>query len=90
MPAAGPPRGRGPAKGPGIGAISALAAVVVLVPGIVVYVLLRGVGLGIGPAGVLGLFVMIGGMVAYPVILRRTGWVGPPRRPARDTDEGGR
>jgi hypothetical protein len=76
-----------------------LAAVVVLVPGIVVYVLLRALGLGIGPAGVIGLFVMIFGMVAYPVLLRRTGWVGPPRpRPAPDgteagstgTDEGGR
>jgi hypothetical protein len=70
--------GRAP-KPPGIGAISALAAVVVLVPGIVAYVALRALGLGIGPAGVIGLFVMIAGMVAYPVLLRRTGWVGPPR-----------
>jgi hypothetical protein len=63
---------------PGIGAISMLAAVVVLVPGIVVYVLLRAVGLGIGPAGLLGLLVMIFGMVAYPLLLKRLGWVGPP------------
>ena len=91
--------GRRPPKPPGIGAISMLAAVVVLVPGILVYVLLRAVGLGIGGAGVIGLFVMILGMVAYPVLLRRTGWVGPPRaRPApggssaggTDTDEGER
>ncbi|MDQ1634721.1 MAG: hypothetical protein QOJ32_1530 [Frankiaceae bacterium] len=83
--------GRRPPKPPGIGAISALAAVVVLVPGIVVYVALRSLGLGIGPAGVIGLFVMIGGMVAYPVLLRRTGWVGAPRRrPAPPTtDDGG-
>ncbi|HSP36420.1 MAG TPA: hypothetical protein VLR26_01555 [Frankiaceae bacterium] len=54
-----------------------LAAVVVLVPGIVVYVGLRALGLAIGPAGLLGLLVMILGMVAYPVLLRRTGWVGP-------------
>lgn len=72
--------GRRPPKPPGIGSISALAAVVVLVPGIVVYVGLRSLGLGIGPAGVIGLFVMIAGMVAYPILLRRTGWVGPPRR----------
>jgi hypothetical protein len=72
---------RRPPKPPGIGAISVLAAVVVLVPGIVVYVLLRALGLGIGGAGVLGLLVMIIGMGAYPVVLRRTGWVGPPRRP---------
>jgi hypothetical protein len=71
--------GRRQPKPPGIGAISMLAAVVVLVPGIVVYVLLRALGLGIGGAGVIGLFVMILGMVAYPVLLRRTGWVGPPR-----------
>jgi hypothetical protein len=70
---------RRPPKPPGIGAISMLAAVVVLVPGIVVYVLLRAAGLAIGPAGLLGLLVMILGMVAYPVLLRRTGWVGPPR-----------
>ena len=72
-------------KPPGIGAISMLAAVVVLVPGIVVYALLRAAGLAIGAAGLLGLLVMILGMVAYPVLLRRTGWVGPPRtRPAND------
>ncbi len=77
-----------------------LAAVVVLVPGIVIYVLLRAAGLAIGPAGLLGLFVMIVGMAVYPVLLRRTGWVGPPRKPppaaprddarddARDDEEG--
>jgi membrane protein YdbS with pleckstrin-like domain len=72
---------RRPPKPAGIGAISMLAAVIVLVPGIVVYVLLRAVGLGIGGAGVIALFVMILGMVVYPLVLRRTGWVGPP--PAR-------
>jgi hypothetical protein len=71
--------GRAP-KPPGIGAISMLAAVVVLVPGILVYAALRALGLGIGPAGLLGLLGMILGMIAYPVLLRRTGWVGPPRR----------
>jgi hypothetical protein len=85
---------RRPPKPPGIGAISMLAAVVVLVPGIVVYVGLRALGLAIGPAGLLGLLVMILGMVAYPVLLRRTGWVGPRPTPAADpdheTDEGER
>jgi hypothetical protein len=74
----GPGGRRGGNRRAGIGAISALAAVVVLVPGLVVYSLLRGLGLAIGPAGVVGLFVMILGMVAYPMILRRTGWVDPP------------
>jgi hypothetical protein len=77
---------RRPAPGrrpPGIGAISLLAGGVVLVPGILLYVVLRAVGLGIGAAGLLGLLLMIVCMCAYPVILRRTGWVGPPRqRPA--------
>lgn len=66
-----------------------LAAVVVLVPGIVVYSGLRALGLGIGGAGLLGLLVMIVGMVAYPMILRRTGWVGPPR-PRSGTGSGAR
>ena len=82
---------RRPPKPPGIGAISALAAVVVLVPGILVYVGLRALGLGIGGAGLLGLLVMIFGMVAYPVLLRRTGWADPPRpprAPAQDDDGG--
>lgn len=83
--------GRAPRR-PGIGAISMLAAVVVLVPGLLVYLALRALGLGIGPAGLLGLLVMILGMVAYPMILRRTGWVGaPPARrgtPGTRPDEG--
>jgi hypothetical protein len=70
---------RPPRRPPGIGAISLLAAVVVLVPGLVCYAALRALGLGVGGAGVLGLFVMIISMGCYPVILRRTGWVGPPR-----------
>ena len=84
---------RRPPKPAGIGAISMLAAVVVLVPGIVLYVLLRAVGLGIGGAGVIALFVMILGMVVYPLVLRRTGWVGPPparRTPGAGPDEGER
>lgn len=59
-----------------------LAVVVVLVPGLLLYSLLRALGLEIGPAGVLGLLLMIVGMGVYPVILRRTGWVGPSQRPA--------
>jgi hypothetical protein len=59
-----------------------LAAVVVLVPGLLLYVALRAIGLAIGPAGLLGLLLMIVGMAAYPAILRRTGWVGPARRAA--------
>lgn len=75
-------RSKPPPKPPGIGAISALAAVMVLVPGLLAYVALRAVGLEIGPAGLVGLFVMILGMVAYPMVLKRTGWVGPPRPPS--------
>ena len=88
-----------PPKPAGIGAIFALAAVMVLVPGLLAYAALRAVGLAIGPAGLVGLFVMILGMVAYPMVLKRTGWVGPPRPPSDSSvilpddagdDEGGR
>jgi len=61
---------------PGIGAIAALAFAVVLVPGILLYAVLRAVGLEIGPAGLLGLALMFGCVVIYPVLLRRLGWVG--------------
>ncbi len=61
---------------PGIGAIAALAFVVVMVPGILLYVVLRAFGLAIGPAGLLGLLVMFVCVFAYPVLLRRLGWVG--------------
>lgn len=67
-------RGRG--GPPGIGAISALAFALVLVPGIVVYAVLSAFGLPIGAAGLLGLLVMVVCMGAYPVVLRRLGWVG--------------
>lgn len=72
----------------GLGAIGALAGVVVLVPGLVVYALLRAVGLEIGPAGLVGLLVMIIGVVVYPVLLRRLGWVDPPAPPEDAEDDG--
>lgn len=61
---------------PGIGAIAALAFIVVMVPGILLYVVLRVVGLGIGPAGLLGLLLMLACVFVYPLLLRRLGWVG--------------
>ncbi len=61
---------------PGIGAITVLAFVVVMVPGIVLYVVLRAFGLAVGPAGLLGLLAMFVCVFAYPVLLRRLGWVG--------------
>lgn len=68
--------GQGRGGQPGIGAISALAFALVLVPGIAVYAVLSVLGLPIGAAGLLGLFVMVVCMGVYPVVLRRLGWVG--------------
>jgi hypothetical protein len=64
---------------PGIGSIFILAFLVILVPGLAAYVLLRVAGLAIGPAGLLGLLVVFTGLGLYPWVLQRLGWV-PPRR----------
>ncbi|MGF7237017.1 MAG: hypothetical protein ACQSGP_18950 [Frankia sp.] len=45
-----------------------------------VYVLLRAVGLAIGPAGLLGLLVMFVCLGFYPSLLLKLGWVPPRRR----------
>jgi hypothetical protein len=69
----------GAAGGPGVTAISLLAVAVVLLPGLVLFWLLRAAGLGIGPAGLLGLALTIVGVGVYPYLLRRLGWVGRRR-----------
>jgi hypothetical protein len=76
----GVPAGGGrPPGSPGIGSISTLAFVVILVPGIGVYLALHAAGLAIGPAGLLGLLVMFVCLGLYPPLLVRLGWVR--RRP---------
>lgn len=67
-----PPR---PAGAPGMGSIFILAFLVILVPGLVAYSLLRWAGVAIGPAGLLGLLVVFLGLGFYPSLLQRLGWV---------------
>jgi hypothetical protein len=64
---------------PGIGSISALAFVVVLVPAILVAAILRAVGVALGPSCMLGLLTAFIGMAVYPKLLRWLGWL--PGRP---------
>ena len=69
-----------PAPPVGIGSITALAFVVVLVPAILVATLLNVLGAALGLACMLGLLVAFIGMAVYPKLLRRLGWLpGGPR-----------
>jgi hypothetical protein len=77
------PRPARPAGLPGIGSIFALAFLMILVPGLVAYSVLRLAGLPIGPAGLLGLLVVFVGLGLYPTVLQRLGWVRRRRRGVR-------
>ena len=59
----------------GIGSITALAFVVVLVPAIIVATLLSVFGAALGVACMLGLLTAFIGMGIYPTVLRRLGWL---------------
>lgn len=48
-----------------MGGLALLGALAVLVPGIAVYLGLRSLGLGIGPAGLVGLLLEFIGCIAY-------------------------
>ncbi|EIV94205.1 hypothetical protein [Frankia sp. QA3] len=73
------PRVRPPGA-PGIGSIFVLAFLVILVPGVAVYVLLDWAGLPIGGASLLGLLVVFLGLGFFPTVLRRLGWVPTKKR----------
>jgi hypothetical protein len=60
---------------PGIGAITGLAFVVVLVPAIIVAVILNAVGAALGVSCMLGLLMAFVGMAFYPKVLRKLGWL---------------
>jgi membrane protein YdbS with pleckstrin-like domain len=60
---------------PGIGAITGLAFVVVLVPAIVVAVILNAFGAPLGVSCMLGLLMAFVGMAFYPRVLRKLGWL---------------
>jgi membrane protein YdbS with pleckstrin-like domain len=64
---------------PGIGSITALAFVVVLVPAVVIAAILSAFGASLGVACLVGLLFAFMGMGFYPKVLKRLGWLpGPP------------
>ncbi len=65
----------------GIGSITALAFVVVLVPAIVVATLLSVFGAALAVSCMLGLLVAFIGMACYPKVLRKLGWLPTGPRP---------
>jgi len=71
-----PAADRPPPPADQIGRIWVLAFATVLIPGILVFIALRAAGAPLGPAGLLGLLVMLVSSVAYPLLLKRLGWVG--------------
>ena len=78
-------RSREPGPGrssPGIGSITALAFVVVLVPAIVIAAVLHAFGASLAVSCMLGLLIAFIGMGFYPRVLKRLGWL--PGLPAGD------
>jgi hypothetical protein len=69
---------------PGIGSITALAFVVVLVPAVVVASLLSAFGAALGVACMLGLLTAFIGMALYPRVLKRLGWLPGSRETAHE------
>jgi hypothetical protein len=70
---------RQPGQLPGIGSITALAFVVVLVPAIVVAAVLHAFGASLAVSCMLGLLTAFIGMGAYPKVLKGLGWLPDPR-----------
>ena len=68
---------------PGIGSITALAFVVVLVPAIVIAAILNALGASLGVSCMVGLLFAFMGMGFYPMILKRSGWLPGSQEPRR-------
>jgi hypothetical protein len=68
-----------------MGSIFVLAFLVILAPGILVYVVTHALGLGLPPSTLLGLLTVIVCLALYPSVLVRLGWVKkrPRSRPGR-------
>lgn len=75
---------RGAGAPPGVGSITALAFVVVLVPAIIVASLLSVFGAALAVACMLGLLTAFIGMAAYPKVLKRLGWLPGARETAHE------
>jgi len=58
-----------------------LAFIVILVPGIAVYLVTHALGLALAPASLLGLLTVIVCLACFPTVLVRLGWVR--KRPRR-------
>jgi membrane protein YdbS with pleckstrin-like domain len=71
---------------PGIGSITALAFVVVLVPAILVASLLSAFGASLAVACMLGLLTAFIGMGLYPTVLKRLGWLPDAREDAANAE----
>ena len=67
---------------PGIGSITALAFVVVLVPAILVATLLSVFGASLAVSCMLGLLTAFVGMALYPRVLKLLGWIPGPEETA--------
>ncbi len=74
---------RQPGQLPGIGSITALAFVVVLVPAIVVAAVLHAFGATLAVSCMLGLLTAFIGMGLYPKVLKGLGWLPDPRNQPR-------
>jgi len=78
QPSTGRPAGPAPlrvAGRAGIGSIFVLAFLVILVPGIAVYLVTHAAGLALAPSTLLGLLTVIVCLGLYPSVLLRLGWV---------------
>jgi hypothetical protein len=64
---------------PGIGSITALAFVVVLVPAIIVAAVLHAFGASLAVSCMLGLLTAFIGMGCYPKVLKGLGWLPAPQ-----------
>jgi hypothetical protein len=83
-----PRASRPPGQLPGIGSITALAFVVVLVPAIVVAAVLHAVGASLAVACMLGLLTAFIGMGCYPRVLKGLGWLpGSQAQPQAESPE---
>lgn len=63
---------------PSMGRLAVTGALFVLAPGLIVFAVLRALGVGLSGAGLAGLFSFVVGLVAFPFYLRR---IDPWREP---------
>lgn len=77
--------GRRPPGSAGLGSVFVLAFLVILAPGVAVYLVTHALGLGLPPATLLGLLTVVVCLCLYPSVLIRLGWVKKRPRNRRPT-----